>query len=140
MRTAIVAVLVATAAVVATGCGSGGTLGPKSLAKQSEAVQSLAAEGALLAGDVAAGRSTRTFSREHSAELAKAAATVETSLESARAEPALQPELRRLRTLARQVRSALTRLGATPQEDQRALGRRLEAAAKASEKIGEELG
>jgi hypothetical protein len=52
--------------------GSGGALGPRSLAKQSM-VQSLAAEGVLLAQDGVDGRTTAIFTREHGSFLSKAA-------------------------------------------------------------------
>ena len=94
------AVLVAIAALAAAGCGGGGSLGQQSLVKRSEAVQSLAAEGALLAGDAAAGRSTGVFRRAHASELEQAAAAASASLAKARTTTALQPELRRLRVLA----------------------------------------
>ena len=67
-------------ALLLTGCGGGGTLGPRSLAKQSDAVQSLAAEGALLAQDGVDGKTTGIFTREHGGFLAKAATTAASSL------------------------------------------------------------
>lgn len=51
--------------------GSGGALGPRSLAKQSM-VQSLAAEGVLLAQDGVDGRTTAIFTREHGSFLSAA--------------------------------------------------------------------
>jgi hypothetical protein len=132
--------LVAAALCSAAGCGGSGTLGAKGLAKQAEAVQSLAAEGALLAEDSALGRATRIYRREHSSELAKAASTVAGSLRKGRAEPPLEPRLRRLSALAVRVRTALAELGSASTDEQRAIARRLAAAAKASEKIAEELG
>ena len=101
------ALLVAVALFVAAGCGGGGTLGPESLAKQAEAVQSLAAEGALLAGDSAEGRSTRVFREEHSAELAEAAASAATGLKKGEAEPPLGPKLQRLAAIAAHVQTDL---------------------------------
>ena len=133
------ALLVAVALFLAAGCGGGGTLGSQSLAKQAEAVQSLAAEGALLAGDSAEGRSTRVFREEHSAELAKAAATVATALEKGKAEPPLEPKLQRLAAIATHVQADLERLGSASTAEQREIERRLDAAAKESEKLGEEL-
>ena len=138
-RACALALLLAVLATAAGGCGGGGAVGRASLAKQSEAVQSLAAEGALLAEDAAAGRSTGIFREQHSAELAKAAATVERSLESARTDEQLRPELRRLRSLAERVRVDLGRLGSASTAEQRTLARRLEGAASESEKVGEEL-
>jgi hypothetical protein len=136
-----IVVLVVVAAILATGCGgSGGRLGAKSLAKQSETVQSLAAEGALLARDSAAGRSTSTFRREHSSELAKAAASAATSLRAATTTPELRPQLRELRVISARVSAALGQLGSASQDEQRTLARRLDREAKASEKVGGEFG
>jgi hypothetical protein len=132
--------LVAVSLFVAAGCGGGGTLGPESLAKRAEAVQSLAAEGALLAEDSAQGRSTRVFREERSAELAKAAASVASALKKGKAEPSLEPELRRLAAIAARVRADLDRLGGASTAEQREIQRRLEAAATESKKLGEELG
>jgi hypothetical protein len=135
-----VALLIAVAIVASAACGGGGELGAKGLAKQAEAVQSLAAEGALLAADSALGRSTRIYRREHSSELAEAASTVAGSLENRTPRPGLEPKLRRLAAIAVRVRGALTDLGSASTDEQRAIARRLEAAAKESEQLGEELG
>ena len=99
------------AILFAAGCGGGGTLGAESLSQQSEAMQSLAAEGALLAQDAVAGKSTSVYVRVHSSELSKAASGVEAALEGASAQPALEPKRRELVAIAGHVRSALKRLG-----------------------------
>ena len=44
-------------------CGGQGTLGKKALGQEAKGIQSLAAEGGLLAGDAARGRSTTVFTR-----------------------------------------------------------------------------
>jgi hypothetical protein len=140
-RRLALAVLVVLAVIVVAGCGGGGgSLGAKGLAKQSEAVGSLAAEGALLAEDSAAGRSTGIFRKEHSSELARAAASAAKSLRAATATPALQSPLRELRAISARVSAALGELASASQAEQRGLARRLERAARASEKIGGELG
>jgi uncharacterized protein YceK len=54
-------------ALLASGCGSG------SASEQAKTLKALAAEGAMLAHDASAGKTTHTFTREHAAELAKAA-------------------------------------------------------------------
>jgi len=54
------------------GCGAG-ELSASALSKQADSLRSLAAEGALLAEDASAGKTTRTFSRVHSSDLDKAA-------------------------------------------------------------------
>jgi hypothetical protein len=126
-------------ALFAAGCGGGGTAGAKALLQQSKSVQSQAAEGALLAEDAVSGKSTRVFTREHSADLSAAASKAEDSLKAAETEPALRPKLRRLAALAGSVRAALERLGDASNVEQRAIARELAAAAGESEKIGEGL-
>ncbi len=55
------------AAVLLAGCGS------QTLQQQSTSLKALAAEGGLLAGNAARGRSTTVFTREHSGFLLKSA-------------------------------------------------------------------
>jgi hypothetical protein len=125
-------------ALLGSGCG-GGKLGPKALWQQSKSLQSLAAEGALLAQDAVSGKTTRIYTREHSSDLYKAASQAEASLKAARTEPALEPKLRELAALAAQVSAALKRLGDASKDEQRALGRELQTAARESKKIGKGL-
>ena len=126
-------------ALVGAGCGGGGRLGAEALSQQSKSLQSLAAEGALLAQDAVSGKTTRIYTREHSSDLYKAASQAEASLKAAKTEPALQPKLRQLTALVTQVSAALKRLGGASKAEQRALGRELQTAARESEKIGEAL-
>jgi len=126
-------------ALVAAGCGGGGKLGAKALSQQSKSLQSLAAEGALLAQDAVSGKTTRIYTREHSSDLYKAASQAEASLKAARTEPALEPKLRQLAALAAQVSAALKRLGGASKDEQRALGRELQTAARESKTIGKGL-
>ncbi len=126
-------------ALLATGCGGGGTLGPRSLAKQSDAVQSLAAEGALLAQDGVDGKTTGIFTREHGGFLAKAATTAASSLRKAKTTPALVPKLHRLQALSARVRDQLKRLESASQAEQRALARTLGAAADDAGTISKSL-
>lgn len=115
---------------LAAGCG-GGMLGSSALSQHAKTVQSLAAEGALLAEDAVAGRTTSVYTREHAAELAKAASREAASLQKAKTDAALEPKLRRLGTLAARVASELDRLGDASRGEQRTLGRALNAAAQA---------
>ena len=126
-------------ALLSAGCGSGGKLEAKALSQQSKSLQSLAAEGALLAQDAVSGKTTDIYTREHSSDLSKAASQAEASLKAATTEPALEPKLQRLTALSTQVSAALKRLGGASNAEQRMLGRELEAAARESEKIGEGL-
>lgn len=126
-------------ALLGAGCGGSGNLGAKALSQQSKSLQSEAAEGALLAQDAVSGKTTRVYTREHSADLYKAASQAEALLKAAKTEPALEPTLRQLAVLAAQVRADLERLGNASKEEARALGRQLQAAAEESRKIGEGL-
>jgi hypothetical protein len=138
IRTGVVLACLAFALLL-TGCGSAGTLGPRSLAKQSDALQSLAAEGALLAQDGVHGRTTSVFTREHGGFLSKAATTTASSLATARTKPALEPKLRRLRALSTQVRDQLKRLRSASQAEQRTLARSLAKAADDAGTISKSL-
>jgi len=81
-------------ALVGAGCGNGGQLGAEALSQYSKSLQSEAAEGALLAEDAVAGKTTRIYIREHALELYKAASQAEATLTAAKIEPALEPNLR----------------------------------------------
>ena len=139
LRRERVLVLAVILALVAAGCGGGGKLGAKALSQQSKSLQSLAAEGALLAQDAVSGKTTRIYSRAHSSDLYKAVSQAEASLKAATTEPALQPKLRQLVILAAQVGAAVKRLGVASKDELRALGRELERASQESKKIGEGL-
>jgi len=123
---------------VVTGCGRG-ELDAEALSQQAKSLQSVAAEGALLAHDAASGETTHAFSREHSAELRGAASSTATSLEAARTTPGLEPKRRRLVVLATQVTSYLDRLGDASRSEDHALDRRLEAAARRIEALERSL-
>ena len=111
------------------GCGGGGTLSKEELQKQYEAIQSLAAEGALVADGAADGRTTETFVAVHSLYLSEAAGKIETDLRSAKGP---QPAV----SLARQVADDLDRLHEEP--DDPALARRLSEQLRASAAAAEE--
>ena len=123
-------------ALFGAGCGGTGQLGVTALSQESKSLQSLAAEGALLAQDAASGKTTHIYTREHAADLRKAASQVQTSLRVAKTEPPLGPKLRRLAALAARVSADLNRLGSASKEQERAVGRELQTAAQESKKIG----
>jgi hypothetical protein len=127
-------------ALLLASCGSGGVLGPRSLAKQSDAVQSLAAEGALLAQDGVDGNTTAIFSREHGGFLSKAATSTASSLAKARTSPALVPKLRRLQTLSASVRDQLRRFGGASRAEEREIARTLRRAADEAGRLSKSLG
>ncbi|MDP9330643.1 MAG: hypothetical protein M3P11_08415 [Actinomycetota bacterium] len=125
--------------LVGTGCGSDHRLGAEALLQRSKSLRSEAAEGSLLAQDAASGKTTRIYIREHSADLYRAASQAEASLNAAETESALGSTLRDLAVLAGQVSADLKRLGSASTDEDRALADKLQAAAQASEKIGEGL-
>jgi hypothetical protein len=133
--------LVALGVVLAlvTGCGRGGELDAGALSQQAKSLQSVAAEGALLAQDAASGKTTRVYSGEHFAELRGAASQTATSLEAATTTPALDPKRRRLAVLATHVTAYLDRARDASGSENHALSRRLEAAAKRIEALGRSL-
>ena len=110
-------------AVVAAACGSPSTLSEHSLGKEAEAVQSTAAEGAMLAAQIASGSTTEAFARIHSGELAEQAKATRKVLRHARA-PGLESDRRQAAATAESVQRALEDLHAAP--DDRALARRIQ--------------
>jgi hypothetical protein len=122
--------LIAVLALLASGCGGGGRLSAKALTQQSTSLESLAAEGALLARHAGAGKTTRIFTRVHSGYLYEAASKEASSLRTAKTEPALEPKLRRIASLADKVSADLKRVGHASKAEQPRLARELEAAAK----------
>ena len=97
-------ILLTALALALAGCG-GGTLGPHAFKKDVEGVQSLAAEGALVARQVARGDVTQTFVRVHTTYLQKQASTLERKLSTARVPPSLAGK----RRLAVRVAAAVDR-------------------------------
>jgi hypothetical protein len=127
-------------ALLGAGCGSARKLGATALSQRSKSLRSEAAEGALLAQDAAAGKTTRIYTRQHASDLHEAAARDAASLKAAETKAASEPELRELRTLATRVAADLEGLGAASRDEQRRLGRELQAAAEESRRIGKGRG
>jgi hypothetical protein len=133
--------IVASGVVLAlvAGCGGRGEVDAGALSQQAKSLQSVAAEGALLAQDAASGKTTRVYSGEHSADLRGAAQQIAASLEAARTTPALDPKRRRLAMLATRVSSYLDRIRDASGSEDRALGGRLDAAAQLIEALDRSL-
>jgi hypothetical protein len=112
------------AALLLAGCGGSGSLTAKQLQKEQEAVHSTAAEGALLAGQVAENATTEPFARVHSATLVEQAKSSASSLEQATASPQLELARRRTARRATEVQAALEELHQSP--DDAAVGRRVQ--------------
>jgi small-conductance mechanosensitive channel len=125
------------AALLCAGCG--GELSASALSKQADSLRSLAAEGALLAEDSSAGKTTPTFRRVHSSDLDKVASKTAASLETAKTKPALESELHRLASLAQRISGDLDRLGNASKSEQRSLSNQLQRAADQSNQIAESL-
>ena len=126
----------AVAVLALVGCGDS-TLSSKELQKQAEAVQSFAAEGALVAKGVEQARTTDTFVRVHTDYLAKAARKVETELSSKQASGSLDQKRKDAARLALLVSLNLERLHRHPGDQALAgeLGSELEDDAAAAEKL-----
>ena len=111
-------------------------LSQKDIQKQFEAIQSLAAEGALVADGAADGRTTDVFVRVHTGYLDKAARKVEAQLSSAHASGAAERDRVRAARLASSVADQLARLGDDPGDHEAAhrIQRRLERDAALAER------
>ncbi len=112
-------------------CGGGGRLSQKALQQEAKTVQSLAAEGGILAGAAAQGRSTTVFMREHADFLRKAAASSAQKLAQA-------PNAGSLAQLAARVRDDLDRLSRSGSDgaQQQRLGTDLAQAAHDAQRLG----
>ena len=125
--------------VIAAGCGGGGQLGAKALLEQSKTLRSEAAEGALLSEDAVSGKATSNYIHEHAVELSEAASQIEATLQAASIDPSLEPERGQLDVLARRISDDLQRLSEASTDEQGTLTSELQAAADASQRIGEGL-
>jgi hypothetical protein len=116
--------LISAVLLAAAGCGGGGSVSQSDVNRQFEAIQSLAAEGALVADGAADGRTTDVFVRVHTGYLDHAAQRVATKLSSDQAEGAVERDRERAARLASQVADELARLSDDPGD--RAGARRIE--------------
>ena len=125
------------------GCGGGPqTLDAEALKKQAEAIESLAAEGALLAADVSEGDTTSQFVRVHAEALGKNAETVVSMLEPGRARLAgvSRPTDLYAHNLARSVRADLAKLEQELSSVRAArLGDRLERKSEEAKRLADSL-
>jgi hypothetical protein len=131
-----VSIALALVVLSTAGCG-GGTLSQKDFQTQAEEIQSLAAEGALVADGVADARLTETFSSVHSLYLGEAARKVQTKLASSRARGSLENKRSRASQLASKVADELAQLHRAP--DDRELARQVRARLQADADAAEEL-
>jgi hypothetical protein len=117
-------------------CGGQGTLGKKALSQEATGIQSLAAEGGLLAGNAARGSSTSTFTRVHARFLRDAARKSTGTLERGGTSKA-----HRLARLADRVGNDLERLSrsGSDRDLQRMVQRDLALAAGATKRLDKSL-
>jgi hypothetical protein len=106
-------VLAAFALLALAGCG-GGSVSHEQVQKQLEAIQSLAAEGALVADGVADDRTTHVFVRVHAGYLDHAARKVATKLSSASSTGPVERDRARAARLAGGVAARLAALSHQP--------------------------
>ena len=92
------------------GCGGSGSLGSQGLARDVDSIRSLAAEGELVARQVADGETTAPFVRTHVRELHAEARSLRRALKTAQVSPELSRRLRRAKLVAARVERALDRL------------------------------
>ena len=126
-------------ALVGTACAGNAQLGAKALLEQSKTLRSQAAEGALLAEDGVSGKATTNYIHEHAVELSEAASQIEATLRAGSTDPSLETERGQLVVLARKISDDLQRLSEANTDEQRTLIGELQAAADASQRIGEGL-
>jgi hypothetical protein len=96
-----------------TGC-NGGTVDRHALSKDGDAVDSLACEGALLAGDVSDGDSTGSFARVHAGDLAERASSFEDALTERPTLSGIEADVRALGRRAGRISNLLARLHDEP--------------------------
>ena len=125
----------AISSILAVGCGGGGTLSRDSLQKEAESVQSVAAEGALLAHDAADGRTTTPFASVHSGVLAESAGKVAQKLEAADVEPGLEQDRARVLRLAARIEEELDQLDPNDRAAAQRIADELAQVAKAAEEL-----
>jgi hypothetical protein len=99
--------------LVLAGC-NGGTVDRHAFTKDGEAVDSLACEGALLAGDVASGDSTKFFTRVHAGALARRASNLEDALTERPTPAQIEPQVRALGRRAGRIADLLDQLHERP--------------------------
>jgi hypothetical protein len=98
-------------------CGCGGPMQPEELARSIQTLESSAAEGALLADDVARDRTKATFVRAHARELGETVIHEAEKLNDAEAEADVAAAKARAIELADQISSELGRIQVAPDSE-----------------------
>jgi hypothetical protein len=115
MRRRAVAGMALAGALWVSGCG--GPMQPEELARSVQALESSAAEGALLADQVARDRTKATFARAHARELGETVDHEAEKLNDADAEGKVAPAKARAIELADQISAALGRIQIAPDSE-----------------------
>jgi hypothetical protein len=102
-------VIVIVASLALTGC-NGGTVDRHALTNDAATLDSIACEGALLAHDVARGRSTRFFARVHADELRVESSNFADALSRRKTLPQIKRQVREKAKEAAKLASVLQRL------------------------------
>jgi hypothetical protein len=97
------------------GC-NGGTVDRHALSKDGDAVDSIACEGALLAGAVSDGDSTTRFARVHAGDLADRASNFEDALTERPTASGIEADVRALGRKAGRISDLLARLHEEPDD------------------------
>ena len=100
------------------GC-NGGTVDLHAIQNDSEAIDSLACEGALLANEVAHGATTGAFTRVHAGELAMRASNFEDALSQRPTTPGIEKAVRAEAKKAGKIAGLLSALESDPGDAQR---------------------
>ncbi len=119
------AVLAALLALVAAGC-NGGTVDRHALKQDSDAIDSLACEGRLLANDASKGASTGIFTRVHSGVLQRDASNFADALAQRPTSSGIEAQVRAQARKAKRVAGHLDELHRHPSD--RAVAQRVQAA------------
>jgi hypothetical protein len=107
------AVLLPLLAVFLAAC-NGGTVDRHALKQDSDAIDSLACEGALLANDVRKGATTRNFAEVHAGELAQTASNFADALSERPTLPDIERDVRAEAKKAAQIAALLDQLSTDP--------------------------
>jgi hypothetical protein len=119
------AVAVVVLALVAAGC-NGGTVDGHALKQDSDAIDSLACEGRLLANDASKGASTGVFARVHSGVLAQDASNFADALAHRPTAPGIETQVRAEARKAKRIAVHLEELHRHPSD--REVAQRVQAA------------
>jgi dethiobiotin synthetase len=109
------ALLATLSVVLVAGC-NGGTVDQHALTNDAATIDSLACEGALLARDVAAGKTTAFFAREQAEELGIEAANLADALADRKTLPSIEQKVRAKSKDAARLAATLQRLHDHPSD------------------------